>query len=82
MKEIHKAQKEEIRYMLSEKLGIDLDLITGDSRIREDLGADSLDELELIMDLEKMFECVIPDSSLEDTVTLNDIYKLVERYAE
>ena len=59
--------------ILVEQLGLDTDAITPTSRIREDLGADSLDFVELILSLEEEFNADIPDADAEKLLTVQDV---------
>lgn len=61
-----------IRHIISEQLGLHEDDIKEDSSFIEDLGADSLDIVELIMAMEEEFEIEIPDSEAEKIVTVAD----------
>lgn len=51
--------------------------ITEEMNFRDDLGFDSLDELEFVMEIEKQFECSIPDSKAENVKTIKDAYSLL-----
>lgn len=64
---------EKIRAMIAEQLGMDESQIREDSNLREDLGADSLDQLELIMAVEEEFGIEIPVEDLGDVTTLKDV---------
>ncbi|MCZ6705217.1 MAG: acyl carrier protein [Bacteroidetes bacterium] len=58
--------------IIVEKLGIDEDDITNDASFTNDLGADSLDTVELIMEFEKEFDVTIPDEDAEKIATVGD----------
>ena len=62
-----------VRDILTHQLGIAADVITPASRIREDLGADSLDVVEIIMEIEEEAGIDIPDEEAEDLRTVQDI---------
>ena len=64
--------------IIIDKLGIDKEKITSDSRFIEDLGADSLDTVELIMELEEEFGLEIPDEEAEKLATVGDAVKYIE----
>ncbi len=66
---------EEVKNALSEHLGVDKAEIKEDSKLVDDLGADSLDLVELTMDLEEKFDMKIPD---EDVSKLVDVKSIVE----
>ena len=64
---------EKVRRMIAEKLGIDLDDVKEDANIIEDLGADSLDLVDIVMYVENTFGIRVEDEELERIKTLKDI---------
>jgi acyl carrier protein len=66
---------EELREMISEKLGIEKDQITETSSFVNDLGVDSLEQVEVIMELEKKFDITIPDEDQDKLSTVGDLLK-------
>ena len=66
---------EKVRDVIVEKLGVDAAKITEDASFIDDLGADSLDTVELIMQLEEVFDIEIPD---EDAETITTVGKAVQ----
>ncbi|PMQ00901.1 MAG: acyl carrier protein [Dictyoglomus sp. NZ13-RE01] len=70
---------EKIKKIIVEQLRIDEDLITMDSSIQDDLGADSLDAVELIMALEEEFGIDVPDEDTEKFKTVGDVVRYVEK---
>ena len=68
--------EERIRRVVADQLGVDFDTIDPDASIREDLGADSLELVELLMALEEEFDIEVPDEAAESMATIAD----VERY--
>lgn len=68
---------EKIRTILSEQLDIDEDDITMDSAIAEDLGADSLDVVDMIMAIEDEFEVEITDDDIENIKTVGDVVNFI-----
>lgn len=64
--------------IIVEKLGIDEDDITNDASFTNDLGADSLDTVELIMEFEKEFDVTIPDEDAEKIATVGDAITYLE----
>lgn len=68
---------EALRDLLIEHLGVAAEIITPASRIREDLGADSLDMVEIVLLIEDEAECDIPDSSAESLLTVQDFLDYV-----
>ena len=63
---------EKIKSIISEQLGVDEDIITMDSSFKDDLGADSLDVVELVMAVEEEFDVEFPDEDAEGIVTVAD----------
>ena len=72
---------EKIREILAEQLDLEEDAITMDSAIAEDLGADSLDVVDMVMSLEDEFDCEIPDEEIENIKTVGDIVRFIEEHA-
>ena len=60
---------EDVKAIIVEKLGVDASEVTETASFQNDLGADSLDIVELIMDFEKKFEISIPDDDAGDKIT-------------
>ena len=69
---------EKVRDIIAEQLGIDAATITPDSKLVDDLKADSLDVVELVMDLEQAFDVQIPDEDLPKVQTVGDIVAFLE----
>ncbi len=70
---------EKVRAIIANELNIDESKITLDSTLSEDLGADSLDAVELIMALEDEFGVQVSDEDAQGIQTVGDIVKLVEK---
>lgn len=70
---------EKVRAIIANELNIDESKITMDSTLNEDLGADSLDAVELIMALEDEFGVQVSDEDAQGIHTVGDIVKLVEK---
>ncbi len=64
--------------VIVEKLGIDEEEVTMEAKLQDDLGADSLDMVELVMELENEFSISIPDSFVDDVVTVQEAITCVE----
>ena len=64
--------EDRVKKIVSDQLGTSLDEIQADSSFVDDLGADSLDTVELVMAFEEEFGCEIPDDAAEKIVTLKD----------
>lgn len=62
-----------VRTIVSEHLNVGLERVTPDGRLIEDMGADSLDQVELVMSAEEEFGVEISDSDCADMVTVNDV---------
>ena len=69
---------EKVKAILSEQFDVEEDSITLESSITEDLGADSLDVVDLVMSLEEEFDTEIPDEEVENIKTVGDIVKFIE----
>lgn len=65
--------------IVSEQLGISEDEITADSSFMEDLGADSLDIVEVVMAIEEEFGIEVPDVMVEELDTVNSLIGFVEK---
>ncbi len=61
-----------VKSIIVEKLGVEEDDITDDASFTNDLGADSLDTVELVMEFEKEFDLTIPDEDAEKIATVGD----------
>ena len=70
---------EKIQAMLAEALNLPLEKVTPDAKIVEDLGADSLDVVELLSRLEDEYGIVIPDEDVENLVTVADVAAQIEK---
>ena len=60
-----KTIEQRVKDIIVEQLGVNADQVTPEAKFIEDLGADSLDTVELVMALEEEFECEIPDEEAE-----------------
>ncbi len=69
---------EKVQKIIADELGIEIDKIELDSDLSEDLGADSLDAIELIMAIEEDFDVEIPDSEGTKIKLVSDIVKFLE----
>lgn len=67
-----------IRAVVVEQLNVKPDQVTGEAKLVEDLGADSLDVVELTMALEEVFEITIPDEQAEELVTVDDVRRYLQ----
>ena len=69
---------EKMKKNLSEQLDADIDSITLDTDIQDDLGADSLDVVEMLMSIEDEFEIEIPDEKIESLKTVGLVVTYIE----
>lgn len=68
----------EVKKIIVDKLGVDESEVTQEANFTNDLGADSLDTVELIMEFEKVFDISIPDEDAENITTVGDAIKYLE----
>lgn len=68
---------DKVKEIISEQLAIDASTITENSKVIADLGADSLDIVELIMALEDEFGVSVDEDKVQDLVTIGDIVRLI-----
>lgn len=73
---------DKIKNLISEQLGIDAEEVTIESSFIDDLGADSLDIVELIMALETEFDLEIPDEDAEKITTVSDVVEYIKAHTE
>lgn len=69
---------ERVKGIIVKQLGVNLEEVTPEASFIEDLGADSLDIVELIMALEEEYEMEIPDEDAEKIQTVNDVIKYIQ----
>ncbi|HVZ69345.1 MAG TPA: acyl carrier protein [Rhizomicrobium sp.] len=70
---------ERVKKIVVEHLNVDADKVTENASLIEDLGADSLDAVELVMAFEEEFGIEIPDDAAETIVTVGDAVKFIEK---
>ena len=73
-----KSIEEKVRDIIVEQLGVSADQVTPEAKFIEDLGADSLDTVELVMALEEEFGQEIPDEEAEKLQSVGDVIKYIE----
>jgi len=69
---------EKLKSIVADQLDVEEDKVVLDASITEDLGADSLDVVDLVMSIEEEFDIEIPDEAVEDIKTIGDIVKYIE----
>ena len=69
----------QVKDVVVEQLSVSPDAVKLESKIIEDLGADSLDVVELVMALEEKFGVEIPDSEAEKLISINDVVTYIEK---
>ena len=69
---------DKVKEIIVEQLDVDADKVTAGANIQDDLGADSLDVVDLVMSLEEEFDVEIPDEAVEGIKTVGDIVKYIE----
>jgi acyl carrier protein len=74
--------EERVRKIVIEQLGVTEDQATNEASFVDDLGADSLDTVELVMALEEEFECEIPDEEAEKITTIQQAIDYVNEHSE
>jgi len=74
--------EEKIRQIIVDQLGVEAADVTGSASFADDLGADSLDRVELIMAFEEAFDLEIPDENAEKISTVQDAIEYVEKNAK
>jgi acyl carrier protein len=69
---------ERVKEMIVEELSVEAEKVTMESRLAEDLGADSIDAVELIMNIEDEFEIQVSDEEAQNIKTVGDLVKYIE----
>ena len=75
------AVTDKVREIIAEQLGVKKDEVTDEAKFIDDLGADSLDTVELVMALEEEFGVEIPDEDAEKMMTVGEAIKYIEQKA-
>lgn len=73
-----KTIEQRVKEIIVDQLGVNSDQVTADAKFLEDLGADSLDTVELVMALEEEFGQEIPDDEAEKLQSVGDVIKYIE----
>lgn len=72
--------EEKVKSIIVDKLGVEASQVTHDANFANDLGADSLDIVELVMDFEHQFKITIPDNEAEKIKTVGEVIKYIEEH--
>ena len=75
-----KSIEEKVKDIIVEQLGVNPEQVTPNASFIEDLGADSLDTVELVMELEEEFEMNIPDDAAEKIQTVGQAVEFIEKH--
>ena len=71
--------EEKVRSIIIDQLGVESDKVTADAKFIEDLGADSLDTVELVMAFEENFDIEVPDEEAEKLQSVADVVAYIEK---
>ncbi len=74
--------EERVKKIVVEQLGVKEEEVSGESSFVDDLGADSLDTVELVMALEEEFNCEIPDEEAEKITTVKQAVDFINEHLE
>lgn len=74
--------EERVKKIVVEQLGVKEEEVQNDSSFVDDLGADSLDTVELVMALEEEFQCEIPDEEAEKITTVQQAIDYIEKHLQ
>jgi len=76
-----KTIEQRVKDIIVEQLGVNPDQVTPEAKFIEDLGADSLDTVELVMEFEEEFDITIPDEEAEKIQTVGQAIDYIEQHA-
>jgi len=79
---VRKELVEKVKQIISEQLGVDEAEVTPSASFADDLGADSLDQVELVMALEEAFDLSISDEDTEKILAVQDAIDYVDKHAK
>ena len=77
-----KTIEDKVRDIIVDQLGVNAEQVVKDARFIEDLGADSLDTVELVMAFEEEFSIEVPDEEAEKLQTVGDVVSYVEEHSQ
>jgi len=70
-----------IEKIIADQLDVSIDAVTDNKNLMEDLGADSLHTVELVMKFENEYDMEIPDEDTDNLITVGDVKKYIEEYS-
>ncbi len=73
---------EKVKNIIVEQLGVNAEQVVADAKFIEDLGADSLDTVELVMAFEEEFDIEVPDEDAEKLISVGDVAKYIDEHKE
>lgn len=76
------AVADKVKSIIADQLGVDVDEVTAEASFTDDLGADSLDIVELVMAFEEEFDIEIPDDDAEKIATVKNAVDYIEEHAD
>ena len=76
------AVADKVKSIIVEQLGVDEEEVTADASFVDDLGADSLDTVELVMEFEEEFDITIPDEEAEKIQTVGQAIQYIEEHTK
>ena len=71
---------DEVKEILAEQLNVDINKIDSASNLADDLGADSLDAIDIVMTIEDRYSIEVPDEVIENMETVDDIVSFIETH--
>ena len=74
--------EQRVKEIITEQLGVSADQVTPEASFIDDLGADSLDQVELVMALEEAFDLEIPDEDAEKIRSVQDAIDYIDKHAK
>jgi acyl carrier protein len=77
-----KSIEDKVRDIIVDQLGVNAEQVVPDAKFIEDLGADSLDTVELVMAFEEEFSIEVPDEEAEKLQTVGDVVRYVEEHSQ
>lgn len=76
------STEEKVKNIIVEQLGVNAEQVVADAKFIEDLGADSLDTVELVMAFEEEFDIEVPDEDAEKLMSVGDVAKYIDEHKE